>query len=274
MSVLPFDPTRRPTPTAGLRAVRPAARGERPVLDRSAFERPTADRPVSRRLSVEPGPAGATSAAGTVAPVAMASTVMASAAVAAVRPALATDRQAAVALAPAPDERALARWFFPLALLVAAVDLASKWFVVAGLAPGETVGGGRLALHLVYNGLSAGGVSLGEHTRAINFAATGVMIGLLVMLVPTLARLDRRAPTALALLVGGALGNLVSMAISSPGVPDFLAIRHADGAWILNGADVAIAAGLVMLARTVWLLARLIGAHGAGRPVRALGRLA
>jgi lipoprotein signal peptidase len=112
-------------------------------------------------------------------------------------------------------------------------------------------------------------VSLGDETRAINFMATGIVVGLLVMLVPTLARLDRRAPAAVALVAGGGLGNLVSLGASPRGVPDFLAVRAGEGWWALNVADVALAVGLVMLGRTVLVLGRLVRRHGGRTPVVA-----
>jgi lipoprotein signal peptidase len=171
----------------------------------------------------------------------------------------------------ARDERALARRFFPLMALVALVDLATKALAEAWLAPHAVLGGGLpVRLQLVYNTASAGGVWLGDHTRLLNVIATGLIVGVLVMLVPMLTRVDRRAPVALALVAGGGFGNLVSLLASSRGVVDFLAIPHAGGAWIINGADVAIAAGLLLLGRTVLALLRAIRAHGASHSLAGL----
>jgi lipoprotein signal peptidase len=110
----------------------------------------------------------------------------------------------------------------------------------------------------------------GAHTRALNLAATGLVVGLLVMLVPALARVDRRSTVALALVAGGGAGNLVSLAASARGVEDFLAWRHAHGAVVVNVADVAMAAGLLLLGRTLWQLARAVRTHG---PRARLGAL-
>lgn len=177
----------------------------------------------------------------------------------------------AVAARPAVDELALAREFFPLVLIVALVDLATKAFAVAGLGGAPLSLGGPFALHLIHNTGAAGGVWLGEQTRAINFMLTGIVVGLLVMLVPTLARLDRRSPIGVALVAGGGLGNLVSLGISSRGVPDFLALRTAHGWLAINVADVALAVGLVLLARTAMGLAQLVRRHGAHAPVASAG---
>jgi lipoprotein signal peptidase len=167
-------------------------------------------------------------------------------------------------------ERALAARFFPLAAAVACADLLTKLAAAAVLADGRPRGFGPLALQLVYNVGSAGGVMLGAHTRALNLAATGVVVGLLVMLVPILARVDRRSTTALALVAGGGLGNLASLATSARGVEDFLAWRHAHGAVVVNVADLAMLAGLVLLGRTLGQLVRAVRAYG---PRARLGAL-
>lgn len=172
------------------------------------------------------------------------------------------------------DERALAWRFFPLLLLVAALDLATKALAVRLLAGAEWVTSGPFALGLVFNRGTAGGLSLGDHTRAINFASTGIVVGVLVMLAPVLARIDRRAPVALALAAGGGLGNLVSLAQSSRGVPDFLGVRYGAGALVVNVADLAMLAGLVLLCQPLLGLIRAIRVHGAGASLagRAVGR--
>lgn len=168
-----------------------------------------------------------------------------------------------------PDTRTLARAFFPVAALVAVADLATKAMAEAWLVP-NVVHEAGLPLQLVHNTASAGGVWLGDHTRVLNVIATGIVVGLLVMLVPTLARVDRRSTLALALVAGGGLGNLASLLGSSRGVVDFLVIPHAAGAWVINGADVAIAAGLLLLGRTVLAIVRAIRTHGGAHPVAGI----
>lgn len=240
-TVLPFDPAFRRTPR-GLRAVAGRGAGERGGAPHGAVPRPHAvarrDTPIPRRA--------ARAVVGGVA-------------------AHAAARGAQI------TERALAARFFPLALAVASADLLAKMVAASALADGQPRAIGPLALHLVYNAGSAGGVMLGAHTRALNLAATGLVVGLLVMLVPVLARVDRRSTAALALVAGGGLGNLVSLATSARGVEDFLAWRHAGGALVVNVADLAMAAGLLLLGRTLWQLARAVRAHGPGARVGALG---
>ena len=156
------------------------------------------------------------------------------------------------------DEAELARTFLPVAALVVALDLATKGWAAAALAGHVVHLASWLSLTLVHNGASAGGVWLGAGTRAINFAATGIVVGLLVAIAPALARVDRRSTVALALAAGGGVGNLVSLAEGGRGVVDFIALRHGNGAWVVNVADVALFVGLLLLGRTVLVLARAV----------------
>jgi lipoprotein signal peptidase len=75
--------------------------------------------------------------------------------------------------------------------------------------------------------VSAGAGWLGASTRGANVAATGAVLGVLMLLAPALHRLERRTTEALALMVGGGLGNLLSLATRDTGVPDFLRVEHA-----------------------------------------------
>jgi signal peptidase II len=181
-----------------------------------------------------------------------------------VAPSVAPSVVPATLVRPPVDEMALAARFFPLVAAVAAAELASKAWAASALADRTVNVASSLALSLAYNPASAGGVSLGEHTRAINFTATGIIIGLLVMLAPTLARVDRRSWVALALIVGAGAGNLASLAGDPRGVVDFIAV----GRWVLNVADVALIAGLALLSRTALMLLRAVRSGGAQVRVR------
>jgi signal peptidase II len=185
---------------------------------------------------------------------------------------IAVHREPEVARAPEASplsERALAARFFPLAALVVAVDLATKAWAASSLAARSVRVSDGLSLALSYNRASAGGVSLGAHTREVNFVATGIVVGLLVMIVPTLTKLHRKAWVAAALIVGAGLGNLASLASDERGVADFIALHRGGGAaWVLNVADLALIAGLALLAWTAGVLAR--AARRGGAHVRVL----
>ena len=157
--------------------------------------------------------------------------------------------------AAALTEPQLAARFFPLAFVAAAADLASKAWAISALSVESIALGPWLSLSLAYNRASAGGVWLGENTRALNFTATGIIVGLVIMIAPELVKVDRRSWRALALIAGAGLGNMASL-LSGRGVPDFIALHHGRGAWVLNVADLVLVAGLALLAGTVARLAR------------------
>jgi lipoprotein signal peptidase len=157
--------------------------------------------------------------------------------------------------AAALTEPQLAARFFPLAFVAAAADLASKAWAISALSTDSIALGPGLSLSLAYNRASAGGVWLGENTRALNFTATGIIVGLVIMIAPELVKADRRSWRALALIAGAGLGNMASL-LSGRGVPDFIALHHGRGAWVLNVADLVLVAGLALLGGTVARLAR------------------
>ena len=71
-----------------------------------------------------------------------------------------------------------------------------------------------------------------------------------------LSSVDRRAPLALGLILGGACGNLASLLVPPRGVVDFIALNWAAGhSLVLNVADVAAYTGLAMILRTGVIIA-------------------
>jgi lipoprotein signal peptidase len=104
---------------------------------------------------------------------------------------------------------------------------------------------------VVHNDQGAFGLTAGDYTFELSLALTLAALVLIVPVARDLARIDARAPMALGLVAGGAIGNLVSLLLSPAGVVDFIAIQRADGVGIvLNVADIGAYAGVVMLMRT------------------------
>jgi lipoprotein signal peptidase len=163
-----------------------------------------------------------------------------------------------------------------VALLVAVGDYVTKAAAAAWLAQGPTVFASWLGLAVVHNDQAAFGVSLGAYTWQLNLALTLSAVAFMVPVSRDLSRVDRRAPVALGLIVGGALGNLTSLVLSSHGVVDFIAVRWgASAGLVLNVADVAAYAGLVMICRTGFLIVGRLRdgapAHAAVRDAREAG---
>lgn len=109
---------------------------------------------------------------------------------------------------------------------------------------------GWLRFAVVHNDAALFGISLGPYTWQLNLALT---LGAMVLVVPVsreLAQVDRLAPRALGLILGGALGNFVSLVTSPRGVVDFIAVRLTETWLVLNVADVAAYVGLALILRT------------------------
>ncbi|HWP04039.1 MAG TPA: signal peptidase II, partial [Gemmatimonadaceae bacterium] len=143
------------------------------------------------------------------------------------------------------DKRALTR-VLVTAGVVALIDQLSKlaaglWLHGdVGLAPG-------LSLTLVHNPAGPLGVSLGAWTRGLNAVLALVTIGLVLAVARDLARAVRHATLALGLIAGASLGNLLSLAITPAGVPDFVAVEARGKGIVINVADIAAYAGVVLL---------------------------
>ena len=138
-----------------------------------------------------------------------------------------------------------------VATLVAIGDLVTKQIAVVWIGTLEPRASSLIRFGVVHNDKGAFGLTVGNYTWELSLALTLAAIALIIPVAKDLARIDDRAPTALGLIAGGAIGNLVSLLVSRAGVVDFIAIQGANGVGIvLNAADVAAYAGVVMLART------------------------
>lgn len=138
-----------------------------------------------------------------------------------------------------------------IATLVALGDLMTKQVALLWVGTLEARASAALRFGVVHNDKGAFGISAGAYTFELSLALTLATIVLIVPVARDLARIDERAPSALGLIAGGAIGNLVSLLLTPAGVVDFIAIQRADGAGIvLNVADIAAYAGVALLART------------------------
>jgi len=138
-----------------------------------------------------------------------------------------------------------------LATLVALGDLVTKQVAVLWIGTLEPRVSSAIRFGVVHNDKGAFGLTVGDYTWELSLALTLGAIALIIPVAKDLSRIDDRAPMGLGLVAGGAIGNLVSLLASPAGVVDFIAVQRADGAGIvLNVADVAAYAGVVMLMRT------------------------
>ena len=149
--------------------------------------------------------------------------------------------------------------FIPLARIAALValgDLMTKQVALLwiGALDARTTGA-AIRFGVVHNDKGAFGLTAGNYTFEVSLALTLAAIILIVPVARDLARIDERAPIALGMIAGGAIGNLVSLLLSPAGVVDFIAIQRADGAGlVLNVADIGAYAGVALLMRTTALV--------------------
>ena len=144
-----------------------------------------------------------------------------------------------------------ARWFWPLALTLLFTDCATKRAVEHRLAVGETrpVVGQVVRFTLSYNRNAATGIQLGGNSsRVVLSTLTALALLILGVLYHRTRPSERLRLIGVALVAGGALGNLVDRIRSSAGVVDFIDIGVANVRfWTFNVADIGITAGAVLL---------------------------
>lgn len=146
--------------------------------------------------------------------------------------------------------------FWSVVSLVVILDVVTKFLAVEHLVPQHTphaLLGDAVRLTLVYNPGAAFGLHLGPYSRWI---FTVLTVGALVVLGRLYAATrpgDLPRTVALALVCGGAIGNLIDRLRSPLGVVDFLDIGLGDMRWpTFNVADMAVSTGAFLLAYVLW----------------------
>lgn len=144
-----------------------------------------------------------------------------------------------------------ARWFWPLAIALLLTDCASKRVVETHLAVGQPqpLVGDVVRFTLSYNANAAMGLQLGGDSRRLVLSAlTIAALVVLAFLYHRTRPAERLRVIGVALVAGGALGNLVDRLRSSAGVVDFIdvGVSHVRF-WTFNIADMGITIGAVML---------------------------
>lgn len=149
-----------------------------------------------------------------------------------------------------------ARAFWPLLSLLILTDCATKRLAESHLLPVHTpreVVGDVLRFTLAYNPGAAFGFSVGPASRWLFTAVAVVMSALFLHWYFRADPEDRRFATALALVAGGAIGNLMDRIRSPRGVVDFIDIGVGDVRfWTFNVADMALTFGAILLATLLW----------------------
>jgi signal peptidase II len=154
------------------------------------------------------------------------------------------------------QSRSNAGLFWPVIAVVALLDVVTKAIAVRELllprVPHEVLGS-TVRFTLVYNPGAAFGLHLGPQSRWIFTGLTIIALVILGRLYRSTLRGDLPRVLALALVCGGAIGNLLDRLRSSLGVVDFLDVGFGDLRWpTFNVADMAVSCGAVLLAWVLW----------------------
>lgn len=163
--------------------------------------------------------------------------------------------------------------FWAVVAAITGVDVVTKWWAETGLLPQRIphgISGEWLRLTLVYNPGAAFGLNVGEHSRWVFMALTVIALGILGRLYLNTRDDDYPRTIALALVCGGALGNLIDRVRSQQGVVDFIDIGFGSTRWpTFNVADMAVSSGAALLAWVLWYSDQHEGAAVAAAPVPA-----
>jgi signal peptidase II len=105
----------------------------------------------------------------------------------------------------------------------------------------------------IYNPGAAFGIHLGENSRVIFLVLSLLALGALVAMYWFTPVADRIRLIAIALICGGALGNLIDRVRSAQGVVDFIDVGIGTIRWpVFNIADIAVTTGAIVLALSLW----------------------
>lgn len=139
--------------------------------------------------------------------------------------------------------------------VVLLLDLVTKLLVQSRVAPGAPIDllGSVLRLTYVQNPGAAFGMYLGAWSRQIFLALSIVVIGVLAAMYWFTPAGDRVRLFAIALICGGAFGNLIDRIRSPRGVVDFVDVGIGTIRWpTFNVADMAVTTGAIVLALSLW----------------------
>lgn len=115
------------------------------------------------------------------------------------------------------------------------------------------IAGEYVQLHLVHNTGAAFGLNLGPWSRWIFSVIAIGAVYLLHRMWREAQPGDRLRRWAVAVVAGGAAGNLVDRLLTSRGVIDFIDVGVGTSRWpTFNVADIAVSCGAVALALSLW----------------------
>lgn len=146
--------------------------------------------------------------------------------------------------------------FWPLLASVLTFDIITKQLAVTHLVPQyvpHEILGDAVRFTLAFNPGASFGIGVGPYSRVVFTLLAMVAVVILATLYRATAPTARVRAAALALILAGALGNMIDRLRSPRGVVDFIDLGIGDARfYTFNIADVAISTGAVMLAVLLW----------------------
>jgi signal peptidase II len=152
--------------------------------------------------------------------------------------------------------RSPGRIFWPLASVLILADCATKRVVEATVplyAEPRPLIADLVRVTLAYNQGAAFSTHFGPYQRWVLIAIAVTMLVILAQWYRPAARAGRIAITGLALVAGGAAGNLLDRLLSDRGVVDFLDLGIGTTRFfVFNVADAGISIGAALLLYAMW----------------------
>ena len=147
------------------------------------------------------------------------------------------------------------RVFWPLALSLVLADCTTKRAVEASALVGvpTPVWDDVLRVTLAYNRGAAFSTTFGPYQRWVLVAFAGAMLALLARWYGRVVRHGWPAVAGLALVAGGAAGNMLDRLRSPNGVVDFIDVGVGGTRfYVFNVADAGVTVGALLLAYALW----------------------
>jgi signal peptidase II len=163
--------------------------------------------------------------------------------------------------------------FWTIFLSIVLVDVATKRLAESALIPyvPKNVVDDVLRFTLAFNAGGAMSLSLGPASRWWFTLLSIATLFVLAYIYRQTSPLDRLQLTSLALICGGAVGNLIDRLRSPLGVVDFIDIGvGAHRFWTFNIADVGVTVGTAAL---TWILCVRAANEERSRPIQPTGAL-
>lgn len=151
--------------------------------------------------------------------------------------------------------RSSARVFWPFASLLVLTDCATKRAIEGTLPPGvpTPIVTDVLRFTLAYNPGAAFSMHFGPYQRWVLIALVLSVLLFLARSYRHIVQTGRLGSAGLALVVGGAVGNLLDRLLSDRGVVDFIDVGiGASRFYVFNVADAGVSVGAALLAYAFW----------------------